>query len=75
MSAAASQPGTCRRCGCTDDRACIGGCSWGDEAHTLCNLCAFVDELFVAEPLIVPATMAQLAQFEARGPETLEAAL
>lgn len=31
--------GTCRICGCTDDRACIGGCEWVDDSHTLCSVC------------------------------------
>lgn len=29
---------SCRVCGCTDDRACPGGCSWVDEG--LCSACA-----------------------------------
>lgn len=28
----------CRVCGCTDDRACPGGCSWVDD--DLCSACA-----------------------------------
>lgn len=32
-------PGTCAVCGCTDDRACEGGCSWIHENHTLCSAC------------------------------------
>lgn len=28
---------TCRQCGCTDDRACPGGCSW--VAPDLCSAC------------------------------------
>lgn len=31
--------GTCRQCGCTDDRACEGGCHWVDDGHTLCSAC------------------------------------
>jgi hypothetical protein len=31
--------GTCKRCGCTDDHACPGGCSWADETHMLCTQC------------------------------------
>lgn len=31
--------GTCRECGCTDDEACKGGCSWADLNHTLCSNC------------------------------------
>ncbi len=33
-------PGRCRVCGCTDDHACDGGCSWADAAHTICSRCA-----------------------------------
>jgi hypothetical protein len=33
-------PGVCMVCGCTEDRACDGGCSWVDEAQTLCSACA-----------------------------------
>lgn len=32
--------GVCRVCGCTDDHACPGGCSWSDDEHTLCSRCA-----------------------------------
>lgn len=31
-------PGVCRSCGCTDERACPGGCSWVEE--DLCSACA-----------------------------------
>jgi hypothetical protein len=32
--------GVCRVCGCTDERACEGGCYWVDDEHTLCSQCA-----------------------------------
>lgn len=32
--------GKCIRCGCTDDRACVGGCAWTDETRTICTSCA-----------------------------------
>jgi hypothetical protein len=32
--------GVCRKCGCTDARACEGGCAWADETQTLCTRCA-----------------------------------
>lgn len=32
--------GTCMACGCTDEKACEGGCGWADETHTLCSRCA-----------------------------------
>jgi hypothetical protein len=35
---------TCTKCGCTDSRACLGGCSWlyvdRDEHAGLCSCCA-----------------------------------
>lgn len=36
------KPGTCRICGCTEDRGCrvegiAGACSWQNEEHTLCT--------------------------------------
>ena len=31
--------GVCRKCGCTDERACPQGCAWTDETHTLCTAC------------------------------------
>ena len=34
------QPGTCGVCGCTDDRACVGGCAWADEDRMLCTACS-----------------------------------
>lgn len=37
---AATKSGTCRVCGCTDQRACFGGCCWVNEEHTLCSACA-----------------------------------
>lgn len=30
---------TCRACGCTDLRACPGGCTWADAACTICSRC------------------------------------
>lgn len=32
----------CRGCGCTDDRACPGGCSWVTTNPPICSAC--VDE-------------------------------
>jgi hypothetical protein len=31
--------GVCRVCGCTDLRACPGGCRWADKEHTVCTQC------------------------------------
>jgi len=33
-------PGRCTRCGCTEERACQGGCYWVDPDRTLCSRCA-----------------------------------
>jgi hypothetical protein len=35
---AEDRQGYCRMCGCTDDRACAGGCSW--VVYGLCSSCA-----------------------------------
>lgn len=32
--------GQCHVCGCTEDRACDGGCEWANKDQTLCSLCA-----------------------------------
>lgn len=34
------QSGRCFVCGCTDGRACRGGCGWADVWATLCSRCA-----------------------------------
>lgn len=35
--------GTCKKCGCTDKRACVhpdfGACWWIDDSHELCSHC------------------------------------
>lgn len=31
---------TCRVCGCTDDRACAGGCVWVEDPEELGDLCS-----------------------------------
>lgn len=36
---ASAYPGTCFRCGCTQDQACAGGCAWSDKNHTVCTSC------------------------------------
>lgn len=33
-------PGRCSHCGCTEERACPGGCFWVDPDQTLCSRCA-----------------------------------
>ena len=34
-----ARKGTCFLCGCTEAHACAGGCSWANEAQTLCSAC------------------------------------
>lgn len=47
------QAGTCRSCGCTDEAACVGGCSWVDPLHTLCSACVVErTELYRLEALL-----------------------
>jgi len=36
-AAAHGTPGRCVACGCTEGRACAGGCSWLNETRTLCS--------------------------------------
>jgi hypothetical protein len=31
--------GECVVCGCDQEHACEGGCSWADESHTVCTSC------------------------------------
>jgi ParB/RepB/Spo0J family partition protein len=45
---AKGEPGTCRKCGCTEDNACAGGCAWVDRKQTLCSTCATPAELEAA---------------------------
>lgn len=33
------RPGVCRFCGCTETRACPGGCSWANATRTVCSRC------------------------------------
>jgi hypothetical protein len=35
-------PRACRACGCTDARACTGGCCWADD--DLCSACVSVSQ-------------------------------
>lgn len=49
----APTPGTCRFCGCTEDRACRlptgEPCSWFDRMRTICNNPACICQYFQAE--------------------------
>ncbi len=44
---------TCRKCGCTDNRACPGGCWWVEP--DLCSACANTVAELVAAPVPAPA--------------------
>ncbi|MFA5466956.1 MAG: hypothetical protein WC251_03805 [Candidatus Izemoplasmatales bacterium] len=35
----------CKICGCTDDRACEGGCFWIDKNETVCSECARIEKI------------------------------
>lgn len=53
-AAAETKRGTCRICGCTEDRACPGGCAWVDETETLCTRCAVPFDVVVEDPKGAP---------------------
>jgi len=38
-AAGKTKAGTCRKCKCTDEKACPEGCSWVDASQTLCSSC------------------------------------
>jgi ParB family chromosome partitioning protein len=48
------EDGTCRFCGCTEDKRCPGGCSWANEEATICDsekcLAQFRAEIGEADP-------------------------
>lgn len=43
--------GVCRFCGCTDERACRGGCWWADATRTVCSAC-MEDQWRESHPLL-----------------------
>lgn len=47
---------TCRSCGCTDDRACPGGCFWVEA--DLCSACAELTEADIADAELEPEEIA-----------------
>jgi hypothetical protein len=47
------QPGVCEKCGCTNDRACEGGCTWANAGRTLCSACAFPSEEYLLHQMVV----------------------
>jgi hypothetical protein len=36
--------GVCRYCGCTERRACVGGCGWADLYRTVCSSAACLEK-------------------------------
>lgn len=56
-----AEQGKCRVCGCTEDHACEGGCSWADEAQTLCTSCVAEPAAADAVPSAKPATPTKAA--------------
>lgn len=50
--ASVAKQGKCRICGCTEDRACEGGCSWADEAQTLCTNCKATSPAALPKPKV-----------------------
>jgi hypothetical protein len=60
LPARPSRPGTCRYCGCSDDRACPGGCGWVDEIHTICSACLEVEismDFWLQDVVVVTKTL------------------
>lgn len=51
MKAQTTQAGTCRVCGCTDQEACEGGCTWVEATQSICSVC-FGEQLMTAWPLV-----------------------
>jgi hypothetical protein len=54
--------GVCRECGCTEAKACAGGCAWADTTQTLCTTCAAKDRHApdVLEPTVYEAELLRL---------------
>jgi hypothetical protein len=50
--------GTCRWCGCTQERACAAGCSWANADQTLCSECVELERA-----MRTPRGRAALADF------------
>lgn len=40
----AGEQGTCRFCGCTEDEACPGGCSWANTEETICDSASCLEQ-------------------------------
>ena len=52
---AGARSGVCRKCGCTDDCACDGGCYWADVDETLCSRCVRPSSLSFGVVKLKPA--------------------
>jgi hypothetical protein len=52
--------GICFVCGCSQDDACPGGCSWVDRSHSLCSVCVFTDADHPDAP--IPYRITELGQ-------------
>jgi len=52
--------GICFVCGCSQEDACPGGCSWVDRSHTLCSVCVFADADHPDAP--IPYRITELGQ-------------
>jgi len=49
--------GTCRLCGCTEEKFCPGGCAWTDKTKTICTACQMAKEhLWEKQNLITVAS-------------------
>lgn len=49
-AALTEKPGTCRWCGCHEDRACPQMCGWANAKQTLCTACVNVDREWKQQP-------------------------
>lgn len=41
----------CKQCGCTDDRACPGGCAWYSKDPPLCTACYVANAMAPADAM------------------------
>lgn len=57
MTTTIEQSGVCRVCGCTNDRACEGGCTWANHGRTVCSACAFPHEELLFHQTVVEMSL------------------
>lgn len=67
MSVPTNEPRACVRCGCTDDRACEGGCGWVPGLTNVCTQCARPDELEPGFLGVLPCRARQHGAIEVHG--------